>query len=220
MHEYKQGENFGRLTLVRIATETTNKRKTWECICECGKTTFVLQGGLLNGNTKSCGCLRNEVGSKRNRHGKWNNQTLTKNHRHIYNSWVGMTARCYHEHDKNYKLYGGRGIIMCDEWKDNFLAFLDWAIINGWHPGLSIDRIDNNENYCPDNCRWATMKTQNNNQRSNRIINVNGETKTLTQWAETAGIKRETIDYRISAGWDMSKWLIQPTKKNRATICE
>ena len=220
MHKYLQGEKFGRLTLVRIATESTNKHKTWECLCECGNTTFVQQYNLWNGHTQSCGCLQREILIERNQQGKWNSETLIKNHRNIYVSWNGMLSRCYHNHRTDYKLYGARGIVVCAEWKNNFLTFLDWSIKNGWQPRLSIDRIDNNGNYNPENCRWTDRKTQSNNRRSNRLININGQTNTLTQWSEISGITTRTISRRINAGWDISKWLIHPAKKPNGVICE
>ena len=217
-HEYFQGAKFGRLTLVRIATESTNKHKTWECLCECGKTTFVRQYSLGSRKTKSCGCLSSEILIERNQHGKWNNQTTKGDSYHIYGAWGGMIKRCYHEHNNGYKRYGARGITVCDEWKNNFLTFLDWSIKNGWQFGLSIDRIDNNGNYSPENCRWADRKTQNNNRRSNRLISIHGQTHTLMQWSEISGIQRQTIVKRINAGWVMSEWLIQPFQKNKEQI--
>lgn len=216
MHKYFQGEKFGRLTLVGLLTEPRDKRRTWECLCECGNTTFVRQISLVSGDTKSCGCLKLELLAEHN--AKWNSQTVNEDYHHIYNSWGAMIKRCYHKHNNVYTLYGARGITVCDEWKDNFLLFLDWSIKNGWQLGLSIDRIDNNGNYRPENCRWATTKTQSNNRRSNRLITIDSETKTLAQWSETSGIKSTTIARRIDVGWDMTKWLIKPFQKNREEI--
>ena len=220
MHKYFQGEKFGRLTLVRIATESTNKYKTWECLCDCGKTTFVHQDNLKSGQVKSCGCLRHEILVKRNQHGKWNGETLVNKHCNIYKIWGSMISRCYKPSCGDYKRYGARGITVCDEWKDNFLVFLDWALINGWQLGLTIDRIDNNQGYTSQNCRWTDRKTQNNNRRSNRFINIDGETHTLAQWSEISGIQSETIAKRINARWDISRWFIIPTKKNNEITCE
>ena len=113
-----------------------------------------------------------------------------KNHRHkmsgtrIYLEWQGMKARCYNKSDARYADWGGRGITVCDQWKNSFEAFYEWAMENGYQKELSIDRIDNNGNYCPENCRWATPKEQSRNRRSNVNITIGNSTRTLTEWCE------------------------------------
>lgn len=118
----------------------------------------------------------------------------------LYTIWGAMKERCYNAHNKSYIRYGGRGICVCEEWKNNFSAFADWALSNGYSKGLTIDRIDNNGNYCPSNCRWATTKQQNRNYSKNHMITYMGETKCLADWSEHFGINRATILYRIQSG--------------------
>lgn len=112
-----------------------------------------------------------------------------------------MKKRCYLSSNHNFINYGGRGICMCDEWKDSFSTFYSWAIENGYKEGLSIDRIDVDGNYCPENCRWANSKTQANNRTSNKYLEINGETHTLAEWAERFGVSRSTMSSRLKNGY-------------------
>lgn len=140
---------------------------------------------LMNniGRVKSCGCLINH----NLKHGMYKTK--------LYNVWYGIKRRCLHKNDPHYENYGARGISVCDEWKDDFLAFYNWAIENGYDENkkLSIDRINVNGNYEPNNCRWVTMKTQQNNRRNNHRITYKGETKTLQQWAEHFNFNSRTL---------------------------
>lgn len=115
----------------------------------------------------------------------------------LYRVWSTMKERCYNPNHIKYKNYGARGITICDEWKNSFKAFRDWAYANGYEEGLSIDRIDNNKNYEPSNCRWATMTQQANNKSTNRLIEIDGETHTMTEWSRISGIKAQTIWARL-----------------------
>lgn len=133
--------------------------------------------------------------------------SLTKLHR----VWWGMIERCYKVYDKNYPDYGGRGITVCDEWKSDFQAFYDWAMSNGYKQGLSIDRINNDGNYEPSNCRWATPSQNSRNRRTARIIECNGVSHSLVEWAEITGLNPDTITERIKRGWSISDALF--TKK-------
>lgn len=189
------GQKYGMLTVIKQAPRKDKKIK-WICKCECGNETIVSSGDLKNGHTKSCGCLKLK-------HGKRNTR--------IYKIWQSMKNRCYYENDICYQNYGGRGITICKEWLDDFQVFYEWAIANGYQENLTIDRIDTNGNYEPTNCRWATMKEQQNNRTTNKLITFNGETKTMKQWAEFVGIPYRRLQDRIASGWDIEKALY--TKK-------
>lgn len=123
----------------------------------------------------------------------------------LYSIWCGMKNRCYNKNDSHYPRWGGRGIQMCSEWLLDFSNFQAWALHNGYTEELTIDRIDNNGNYCPDNCRWVTISEQNNNQRTNRLITYNGKTQNLKQWSVELGINYGTLLSRL----DASKWCIE-----------
>ncbi len=152
------GQRFGRLTVLQRA-ETINKRTRWLCRCDCGEEIIVEAYNLKTGHTQSCGCFQKEAASSANTtHGMRNTR--------LYRIWSCMHNRCYQKSYHAYNHYGGRGITICAEWLHDFQAFHDWAIENGYKDNLSIDRIDNNKGYSPDNCRWATQKEQNKNKRA------------------------------------------------------
>lgn len=200
------GQRFGRL----IVIEKTQKdgKAMWRCQCECGKETVVLGNSLLRGATRSCGCLWLERTREINtvlktRHGA--------RHTRLYYVWIEMKQRCSNPNNKRYVDYGGRGIRVCEEWKD-FAVFQKWALENGYQEGLSIDRINNDENYEPQNCRWANRKTQCRNQRKNHLIIYKGQTKTLTEWAEQFCINKHTLRMRLKLGWSVEEALETPVK--------
>ena len=131
----------------------------------------------------------------------------------LYKAWDSMKARCYRKSVGPYPKYGGRGITVCDEWKNSFVAFRDWALANGYVEGLSLDRIDPSGNYEPSNCRWVTMKEQENNKRSNRRIEHNGETHTLSEWCDITGIPFHVLHHRFQRGWPTEKALTTKIRK-------
>lgn len=210
------GQRFGRLTFVSRAKNKAENygsvRAAWNCVCDCGEKRVVTSHDLRNGNTKSCGCYKNNVTSKRN--------VLTKTTHgghgtRLYKIWCGMKDRCYCENVPYYKNYGGRGISVCDDWKDDFPTFQKWAISHGYSDNLTLDRIDVNGDYSPDNCRWVTMKVQGRNRRTNRLIEYNGENKAVSEWAEIFGIQSATLLGRIDAGWEIERALTQPVDKRK-----
>lgn len=134
-------------------------------------------------------------------------------HTRLFKIWSGMMERCYRPAHPYYSDYGGRGITVCDEWKKNFLPFKNWADANGYADNLTLDRKDNNGNYEPSNCRWATVKEQQNNKRNNHRVTLDGVSRTITEWSEILGIKKTTIKERLKSGWSDEKALTTPVRK-------
>lgn len=207
------GQRFGRLTVVARDYTDRNRNIYWKCQCDCGNECSVRGSHLKSGQTRSCGCLNAEVASKGNKvHGLSSSR--------LYNIWVNMRQRCYNPKNRAYDRYGGRGITVCDEWKDNFQTFYSWAISNGYDPDLSIDRIDNDRGYSPENCRWATSSEQARNRRSDHLITFQGETRTMVEWVEEMKIPINILSLRIVRyNWPVERALTEPvhTKKGRKT---
>lgn len=201
-YDHLEGKRFGRLVASRFS-QNKNGHMFWECICDCGEVVYVSGAALERGNTKSCGCLRKEKARDR---AIIVNQTVLKKHgeykERLYKIWRGMKERCNNPRKDCYANYGGRGIAVCEEWGDDYLSFKKWAEENGYADGLTLERIDNSGNYEPKNCRWATRKEQANNTRRNHIIEHNGESGTIAEWAERVGVKANTIHGRIQKGYD------------------
>ena len=182
------GKRFGRLIVIDLHERATPTK--WLCKCDCGNKIIVSGNNLKSGNTQSCGCLFKEVHKIGNpKHKLYNTR--------IYKIWCGMKDRCYSKKHQAYSLYGGRGITICDEWKNNVVEFYNWAIANGYQDYLTIDRIDNNSNYEPNNCRWVTKNEQQNNTRKNIFYEYKGEKLTLSQLSKKYNINTSTLFNRI-----------------------
>jgi hypothetical protein len=193
------GQIFGRLTVLKRVGKKGNN-PLWECRCICGKVRQIIAYSLTSGASQSCGCLRAErlgaATNKRNfKHGKSESK--------IHNAWEDMKNRCTNLKCRSYKDYGARGIKVCQRWNDSFDAF--YADTGDPPEGLSLERIDNEKGYGPDNCRWATQKEQCNNTRRNVFLTYQGKTQTLSQWAEEYGIDRRLFWRKLK----ICKWPIE-----------
>lgn len=203
------GKKFNRLTVLYFDHKKPHPNSTkgyfyfYKCQCECSNITIVKRERLINGETKSCGCYGKEIRRE---------LLATKrilSHR-LYDIWQGIKTRCYDVNCEKYPHYGGRGIIMCDNWKTNFDNFYNWAIVNGYRDDLTIERINVNGNYEPFNCTWANAKTQANNRTNNHLIYFNNQTHTLSEWAEIIKINRSTLWYRLKRGWTVERAFTTP----------
>lgn len=204
------GQRFGRLKAIERAENTKDNKAQWICECECGSTVVVSASNLRRKSTKSCGCLRSEMATQHltiGNHNRKHGLTGTK----LYVLWQCMKQRCTNPLSKDYKDYGGRGVAVCDEWLNDFQAFYNWSYANGFKEGLSIDRINVNGNYEPNNCRWVDTKEQANNKRNNHILTYNEETHTVAEWSKITGIKYNTLLNRINKyNWSIEKALTTP----------
>ena len=201
-----EGKRFERLTVI----ERDNTRpsghghvRIWKCICDCGNIVYASTNSLKSGNTKSCGCYKRDFSRR-------NNTTHGMSKTELYNVWNSMKTRCYNKKSERYSSYGGRGISVCDEWRHDYKAFYDWCMENGYKSGLTIDRIDVDGNYCPENCRWVDYTTQANNMRTNHVIEFNGESHTIAEWSRITSITPAALYHRCSRGWSVEKMLTTP----------
>lgn len=204
------GRRFGKLVAVQIDTSPNLKKRKWVCLCDCGNSVSVATNHLTSGKTISCGCRRYET----------KNQTHGMKQTRIYSIWCGMKKRCNNPNDKNFPKYGGKGISVCKEWEEDFVAFNCWSLLNGYADDLTIDRIDNSKGYCPENCRWSTKGEQQRNKTNNVLLEHNGETKTLAEWCRIMNEPYPKIHGRIkSALYHYGKYdfddLFFPKKKEK-----
>ena len=207
------GKKYGRLTVLKIDhwKKTKSGRRAYVlCKCDCGNEKVICAYSLTNGLTKSCGCLNKEVtGNNFRKHGLSNTR--------ICHIWRDMHRRCEKTNRKAYRLYGEKGISVCDEWsgEKGLLNFVEWSKSNGYSDELTIDRIDGNKGYSPDNCRWADYETQANNISTNRWIECNGERHTIAQWSRITGLSQSKIKHRLYSGWNEEQALGLKEHKTR-----
>ena len=211
------GLRFGKLLVVERDYSVNKGRPYWKCECDCGNTLSVLSGKLLSGNTKSCGCTRKSKLAERNKQSKIHGAKSDGKTERLYSIWCSMKRRFHSTDSEAYHYYGGKGIVVCKEWNDDYSAFKDWAISNGYKDNLTIDRIDSNGNYCPDNCRWATKMVQANNRTNNCTVEYNGEQLTIAQLARETGVPYRTIYYRLKANWGVQRAVEQPSRRKSGT---
>lgn len=179
------GLRFGRLEVLEYANGNGRSRR-YLCKCDCGTVRTFCYEYMKRGSTRSCGCLKRETSANRFRTHGFSNSKL-------HGVWATMKARCYNDTQDSYKFYGGRGIKVCDEWREDFVPFLNWAMENGYEEGLSLDRINPDVDYGPDNCRWATSKQQARNKRNTNYINYAGARLSLNDMCEKHGIISENV---------------------------
>jgi hypothetical protein len=205
LFDIKVGDEFNNLRIIEppyLDGGQNREHLFAKCQCACKKEHIVQLMRAYYGTIKSCGCLKAGNGRK---HGL---------HKHpLYTIWQGMKDRCYNKNSCSYPYYGGRNISICDEWKDNFKSFYDWAINNGWNKGLTIEREKVDGNYEPSNCSWIPQSLQSRNQRRTTLLTAFGETKPLWNWWKDHRAKAgwKTIKERIAAGWDAELAISTPT---------
>lgn len=208
MANYKDltGQKFNRLTAIKIVGQSKNRINLWLCKCDCGNEHITTTTGLLTGQCKSCGCLQKEKVSKLSyKHGLHKSK--------IYGIWQAIKRRCYKDIGYKSKYYKDKNIKVCDDWLDKengFMNFYRWSMENGYKEGLTIDRIDNNGNYEPNNCRWVDMYVQNNNTSSNKYVTYNNETHTVAEWCRKLNLNYHRTICRLLSGWSVEKAFTTP----------
>lgn len=215
------GKKIGKLTVLdRVGS--WGSQVWWRCSCECGNEKIISGASLRRGKTQSCGCVyrasRRDIARKsiaKIKHG----DSFTR----LYFVWNDMKSRCYNPNDISFPNYGGRGINVCNDWRESYISFKAWAIENGYREDsrrgeCTLDRIDPDGNYCPENCRWASAAEQSNNRRSTPRLTIDGETHSPAEWAEITGLPRSLIYSRFRRGWSGAE-LISPQDQRRRRKC-
>lgn len=197
------GRQFGKLFVIKRGPNNRFGTAMWICKCECGNEIIARSGDILKKEGSSCGCSRFKHRGA---------------HTRLFNVWYGMKQRCVYKKHNRYHNYGAKGIKICDEWLNDYAAFRDWALVNGYDEKAkrgecTLDRIDVDGDYEPSNCRWVSMKEQNVNKSSNHKLTYNGETRTLKEWADACGIAYSTIMSRLRYGWSIERALTYPVRK-------
>lgn len=213
----RTGEKIGRLYVIERAPDSilpSGLHKTmWKCRCDCGNIVTVRADSLTGNHTLSCGCYQKEVVSRYMK-SLVRKVDYGESRERLHNIWYLMHYRCYNSKCSVYKNYGGRGITVCDDWKniEGYFNFKKWALSNGYQDDLTIERTNVNGNYEPDNCCWIPMRAQASNKRTNRLLTYNGQTLTMAEWSRQSGIPYKTLHNRLHYGWDVDMALTQPVK--------
>ena len=204
------GKTFGKLVVIERYPDYIQKngrhRVRWKCKCTCGNIIVVNGDNLKSKSTTSCGCYQKEMAIISNTtHGDSNSR--------LYNVWCNMKERCNNKNNPQYRLYGGRGIFVCEEWDNNYSAFKEWALNNGYNQyskrgDCTLDRINVNGEYSPNNCRWVSQKCQMNNVTYNHNVTYNGETHTIAEWADIYKIPQQKLRKRILRGIEFEKAIL------------
>lgn len=208
------GQKFNRL-LVLERVDSGKKMSYYQCLCDCGNYHIANGAAIKSGHIKSCGCLQKEITSK-------NSKTHGLSKTRLYRVWQGMISRCRNKNHDFYSSYGGRGIDVCEEWKNDFNAFRKWSLENGYDENArfsecTIDRIDNDGNYEPNNCRWISSKEQSINKRTTKMVEIEGEIKPLVVWAQEFGLHPATLKSRLKKGLLSKKELSKPLVDTKHT---
>ena len=211
------GNRYGRLVVVR-RQGNIGKQKAWLCKCDCGND-HILTSNQLKSGTQSCGCLQKEKATEAAKKRLGSNirkrYSIGEQNTRLRQCYKDMLHRCYKPNNKRYRNYGLRGIKVCDEWLSDFNSFRDWALSNGYSESLTLDRINVNQNYEPSNCRWASVKEQNNNKKTNVIVTYNGETMTLHELSEKyTDVSYKTLWARMNCGWNLQDALTTPVRRS------
>ena len=200
-----EGMRFDMLVACERVENSSDGKIQHRCVCDCGNERIVKATDLRTGKIHSCGCVHWNK--------KYKNFSLKSPHgKRLYRIWHDMLRRCEDKRVKSYKRYGERGIAVCPEWHD-FQAFYDWSLDNGYSEELTLDRVDNNKDYEPDNCRWADKYMQANNRRSNHYITYNGKRQSMKEWSRELNISYTALRSRLMRGWSAEKALTTPIKK-------
>lgn len=211
------GKRFGLLTVIEKAESRSTPSGSvftyWKCVCDCGNISDVRAHHLKRGKIKSCGCGKTRTGTDNH------NYKHGRTHERLYGIWNGMKARCYRKSNSRYKNYGARNIKVCDEWKNDYEAFREWAYENGYDENAeymqcTIDRIDVNGDYEPSNCRWVDVKVQTRNKTNNIYITYKGETKIIKDWARQLGTDSGVLKRRLQKGWTIEDTIETPIRRN------
>ena len=212
------GDRFHSWTVLGVAFVVPTgdgKSKSMHVVeCDCGAVEAVFQRSLKIGDSKACGnCHHHDT---RRSHGACSKKACESD-RVIYNRWRWMRDRCHRPDHRDYKNYGGRGISVCQEWREDFFAFRDWAVLNGFRPDLTIDREHVDRNYTPENCRWIANSAQQRNRTNNRVESAFGESKLVCEWVEDprCQVSDATLRTRLHNGWSLEQAMKAPVKRGR-----